>query len=87
MSIPAEEVERAKATAERAARELCQAQGRAQPIFEWVPATDTPERLTISIEGLDPIEVEVSVPSLTAHGGIGAARVARMAIMNALRSR
>jgi hypothetical protein len=86
MSSSSEEIARARATAERAARELCQAQGRKQPRFEWGPETDTPQRLTIFLEDLDPIAVEFTTSALTAQGGIGAARLARRAIQDARRS-
>ena len=87
MSDSTEEVERGRAMAERAVRELCQAQGRKQPRLEWGPVTDTPQRVEILISDLDPIEIEFSIPLLKAQGGIGAARLARQALTNALRSR
>ena len=75
------------ATAERAVREVCQAQGTNQPRLEWGSETDVPQRLRILIEDLDPIEVEFDMPSLRAQGGIAAARVARRALVAVLRSR
>jgi len=87
MSNSAEEIERGRAIAERAVRELCQAQGRKQPRLEWGPATDTPQRVEILIADLDPVEIEFTIPLLTAQGGIGAARLARRALTDALRSR
>ena len=87
MSNSAEEVERGRAIAERAVRELCQAQGRKQPRLEWGPATDTPQRVEILIPDLDPIGIEFTIALLTAQGGIGAARLARRALTDALRSR
>jgi hypothetical protein len=87
MSNSAEEVERGRAMAERAVRELCQAQGRKQPRLEWAPATDTSQRVEILISDLDPIAIEFTIPLLTAQGGIGAARLARQALTDALRSR
>ena len=58
MANSAEEIERGRVTAERAVRELCQARGTKQPRFEWGPVADTPQRLEIFIEDLDPIEIE-----------------------------
>jgi hypothetical protein len=87
MSHPAEEIERGRATAERAVRELCQAQGTKQPRLEWGSATDEPQRLEIFIEELDPIELEFSIASLEAQGGMAAARRVRRALLEALRSR
>jgi hypothetical protein len=87
MSHPAEEIERGRATAERAVRELCQAQGTKQPRLEWGSATDEPQRLEIFIEELDPIELEFSIASLGAQGGMAAARRVRRALLEALRSR
>jgi len=86
MSNSAEEIERGRAIAERAARELCQAQGRKQPRFEWGAVTATPQQLTILIENLDPIPIQFGASDLTAQGGIGAARTARRALQNALRA-
>ena len=86
MSNPAEEIEHGRANAERAVRELCQAQGTKQPRLEWGSATDEPQRLEIFIEELDPIELEFSISSLRAQGGMAAARRVRRALMDALRS-
>ncbi len=86
MSNSAEEIARGRATAERAVRELCQAQGTKQPRLEWGSATDEPQRLEIFIEDLDPIEVEFSISSLGAQGGMAAARLVRRALANARRS-
>jgi hypothetical protein len=68
-------------------RELCQAQGTKQPRLEWGSATDEPQRLEIFIDELDPIELEFSVASLGAQGGMAAAQMVRSALMDALRSR
>ena len=87
MSNRAEEIERGRATAERAVRELCQAQGTKQPRLEWGAATDEPQRLGIFIEDLDPIEVEFDISSLGAQGGMAVARIVRRALLAALRSR
>ncbi len=87
MSNSAEEIERGRASAERAVRELCQAQGTKQPRLEWGSATDEPQRLGIFIEDLDPIELAFSVSSLGAQGGMEAARLVRRALVAALRSR
>ena len=87
MSNPAEEIERGRAIAERAVRELCQAQGTKQPRLEWGATTDDPQRLGILIEDLDPIEVELSISSLEDRGGMATARVVRRALLEALRSR
>jgi hypothetical protein len=87
MSNSAEEIECGRATAERAVRELCQAHGTKQPRLEWGSATDGPQRLALFIEDLDPIEVELSISSLGAQGGMAAARLVRRALVDALRSR
>ena len=87
MSNPAEEMERRRALAERAVRELCRAQGTKQPRLEWGPTTEEPQRLGILIEDLDPIEVELSASSLEDRGGLAVARVVRRALLEALRSR
>jgi hypothetical protein len=87
MSNPAEEIERGRAIAERAVHELCRAQETKQPRLEWGSATDEPQRLGIFIEDLDPIEVELSISSLGAQGGMAAARLVRRALLAALRSR
>jgi hypothetical protein len=87
VSDSAEEIERGRAAAERAVRELCQAQGTKQPRLEWRSATDEPQRLGIFIEGLDPFEVEFDISSLGAQGGMAAARLVRRALLAALRSR
>jgi len=86
MSNSAEEIERGRASAERAVLELCRAQGTKQPRLEWGSATDEPQRLEIFIEDLDPIEVEFSLSSLRDHGGMAAARLVRRALVGALRS-
>jgi hypothetical protein len=87
MSNSAEEIERGRATAERAVRELCQAQGTKRPRIEWGSATDEPQRLKIFIEDLDPIEIEFDIASLGTQGGMAAARLVRRALLAALRSR
>jgi hypothetical protein len=87
MSNPEEEIGRGRAIAERAVRELCQAQGTRQPRLEWGATTDEPQRLGIFIEDLDPIEVEFEISSLEDQGGMAAARVVRRALLAALRSR
>ena len=87
MSNSAEEIERGRATAERAVRELCQAQGTKQPRLEWGAATDDPQRLEILIEDLDPIEIEFDIASMGTAGGMAAARLVRRALVAALRSR
>jgi hypothetical protein len=86
MSNSAEEIERGRATAERAVRELCQAQGTKQPRLEWGSVTDEPQRLEILIEDLDPIEVEFQLSSLEAPGGMAVARLVRRALLATLRS-
>ncbi len=86
MSNVAEEIERGRATAERAVRELCQAQGTKQPRLEWGSGTDESQRLAIFIEDLDPIELEFSISSLGAQGGMAVARLVRRALVAALRS-
>ena len=87
MSNSGEEIERDRATAERAVRELCQAQGTKQPRLEWGSATDEPQRLEIFIEDLDPFAIEFDISSLVAPGGMAAARLVRRALLAALRSR
>ena len=87
MSNAAEEIERGRATAERAVRELCQAQRTKQPRLEWGATTDEPQRLAIFIEDLDPIELEFDISSLGAPGGMVVARLVRRALLAALRSR
>jgi len=87
MSNSAEEIEQGRVTAERAVREVCQAQETKQPRLEWGPATDEPQRLGIFIEDLDPIEVEIGSASLGIRGGLEVARVVRRALLAALRSR
>ena len=87
MSDPAEEIERGRAIAERAVRELCQAQGTKQPRLEWGSTTDEPQRLGIFIEDLDPIEVEFDISSLGDRAGMAAARTVRRALLAAIRSR
>ena len=86
MSSSTEEIERGRATAERAVRELCQAQRTKQPRLEWGSTTDEPQRLSIFIEDLDPIELELGISSLSDHGGMAAARMVRRALQAALRS-
>ena len=87
MSNTAEEIERGRAIAERAVRELCQAQGTKQPRLEWGATTDEPQRLGIFIEDLDPIEVEFDISSLGDRAGMAAARTVRRALLAAIRSR
>jgi hypothetical protein len=87
MSTSAEEIERGRASAERAVRELCQAQGTKQPRLEWGAAADETQRLEIFIEDLDPMEIEFDVSALGAPGGTAVARMVRRAIVAALRSR
>ncbi len=87
MSDLVEGIERGRATAERAVRELCQARRTKQPRFEWGAATDEPQRLEVFIEDLDPIEIELSISSLADQGGMAAARLARRAFVDAIRSR
>jgi len=87
MSTSAEEIERGRASAERAVRELCQAQGTKQPRLEWGAAADETQRLEIFIEDLDPMEIEFDVSALEAPGGTAVARMVRRAIVAALRSR
>lgn len=87
MSNAAEEMERGRAIAERAVREVCQAQGTKQPRLEWGATTDEPQRLGIFIEDLDPIEVEFDISTLGDRSGIAAARKVRRALLAALRSR
>ena len=86
MSNSTEEIARGRANAERAVHELCQAQGTKRPRLEWGSATDEPQRLEIFIEDLDSIEVELSISSLGAQGGMAAARLVRRALANARRS-
>jgi len=86
MSNSTEEVERGRVTTERAVRELCQAHRTKQPRLEWGSTTDEPQRLSIFIEGLDPIEVEFDGSSLGARGGMAAARAVRRALQAAFRS-
>jgi hypothetical protein len=82
-----DEVERGRAIVEQAARELCQARGGNPPEFKWGALTDTPQRLGILIEGLDPIDLEFSAPTLADQGGMAAARFTRRKILDASRSR
>lgn len=82
-----DEVERGRALVEQAARELCQARGGHPPELEWGALTDAPQRLEIRIEGLDPIEIEFSAPTLADQGGMAAARFTRRKILDASRSR
>ena len=72
---------------EQAGRELCQARGGNPPEFQWGPLTDSPQRLKILIEGLDPIDLEFSAPTLVDQGGMAAARFTRRAILDASRTR
>jgi hypothetical protein len=81
------EVERGRALVERAARELCQARGGNPPEFQWGALTDIPQRVTVLIEGLDPVELEFGAPTLTDQGGMAAARFTRRKILDASRSR
>ena len=81
------EVERGRAMVEQAARELCQARGGNPPEFRWGALTDAPQRLEIRIEGLDPIEIEFSAPTLADQGGMAAARFTRRKILDASRAR
>jgi len=81
------EVERGRALVEQAARELCQARGGNPPELEWGELTDAPQRLQIRIEGLDPIEIEFSTPTLADQGGMAAARFTRRKILDASRAR
>jgi hypothetical protein len=87
MSNAAEEMERGRAIAERAVREVCQAQGTKQPRLEWGATTDELQRLGIFIEDLDPIEVEFDISALGDPTGMAAARKVRRALLAALRSR
>ena len=82
-----EEIERGRAAAERAVRELCRARATKQPRIEWGATTDEPQRLGIFIEGLDPIELEVDSASLGVPGGMAVARLVTSALRAALRSR
>jgi len=82
-----DEVERGRAMVEQAGRELCQARGGNPPEFQWGPLTDCPQRLTIVIEGLDPIDLEFNAPTLADQGGMAAARFTRRKILDASRSR
>jgi hypothetical protein len=81
------EVERGRAMVEQAARELCQARGGNPPEFRWGELTDTPQRLEVRIEGLEPIEIEFGAPTLSDQGGMAAARFTRRKILDASRSR
>lgn len=81
------EVERGRALVEQAARELCQARGGNPPQLEWGELADAPQRLEIRIEGLDPIEIEFSNPTLADQGGMAAARFTRRKILDASRVR
>ena len=81
------EVERGRAMVEQAARELCQARGGNPPELQWGALTDVPQRVKILIEGLDPIDVEFTAPTLVDQGGMAAARFTRRAILDASRSR
>jgi hypothetical protein len=72
---------------EQAGRELCQARGGNPPEFKWGELTDSPQRLTILIEGLDPIDLEFSAPTLADQGGMAAARFTRRKILDASRPR
>ena len=87
MSDRAEEIERGRAIAERAVRELCQAQGTKQPRLEWGSPTDEPQKLRILIEDLDPIEIEFDISSLEAQGAMVLARLIRRELLAALRPR
>ena len=87
MSNSAEEIERGRASAERAVRELCQAQGTKQPRLEWGAAADETQRLEILIEDLDPMKIEFDVSALKAPGGVAVARLVRSALRAALRNR
>jgi hypothetical protein len=82
-----DEVERGRALVEQAARELCQARGGRPPELKWGALTDAPQRLEIRIEGLDPIQIEFSAPTLADQGGMAAARFTRRRILDASRSR
>jgi hypothetical protein len=72
---------------EQAARELCQARGGNPPELQWGALTDTPQRVKVLIEGVDPIEVEFAAPTLTDQAGMAAARFIRRKILDASRSR
>jgi hypothetical protein len=82
-----DEVERGRALVEQAARELCQARGGNPPELQWGALTDVPQRVEIRIQGLDPIEIEFSAPTLADQGGMAAARFTRRKILDASRSR
>ena len=86
MSNSAEEIERGRATAERAVREVCRAQGTKQPRLEWGAPTDEMQQLKVLIEDLEPMEIEFDVSALGSPGGTAVARLVRRALVAALRS-